>query len=380
MRLSMPATTDYWVNDRDGDPLLVITAEANAGLVKALPPLLSDVRELVGQRRVTIVFDRGGWSPKLFHRLILDGFDILTYRKGRTRRVPLRCFREHEGTFDGHPVRYQLDDRGVLLLGRKLRLRQITRLKDGHQTHILTSRTDLSAIEVAYRMFCRWRQENFFKYLREEYLLDALVDYQIEPDDPTREVPNPAWAAVDAKLREARADLARLQQCYGAAALDNPEHQRHTMRGFKIAHGKLGKKIRALAQRALKLERQRARIPARIPVGERSQEPVIKLATERKHLTDLLKMVAYQAESDLLRIVAPHYKRHADEGRTLIQTALASAADIEVTDTELRITLSPLSSPHRSSAIAVLCQQLNATDTRFPGSRLLLRYAIAEHG
>lgn len=40
MRLSMPATSDYWVNDKDGDPLFVVTAQANAGLVKMLPGLL----------------------------------------------------------------------------------------------------------------------------------------------------------------------------------------------------------------------------------------------------------------------------------------------------------------------------------------------------
>ena len=58
----------------------------------------------------------------------------------------------------------------------KLRLRQVTRRMDnGHQTLILTSRRDLPAAQVAYRMFDRWRQENFFKYLREEYALDALV-------------------------------------------------------------------------------------------------------------------------------------------------------------------------------------------------------------
>ena len=37
MRLSMPATTDYWVNDKAGDPLFVVTAEANAGLVEDAP-------------------------------------------------------------------------------------------------------------------------------------------------------------------------------------------------------------------------------------------------------------------------------------------------------------------------------------------------------
>ena len=60
MRLSMPATSDYWVNDMAGDPLFVVTAEANAGLVKMLPVVLGEVRSLVGERRITVVFDRGG--------------------------------------------------------------------------------------------------------------------------------------------------------------------------------------------------------------------------------------------------------------------------------------------------------------------------------
>lgn len=78
LRLSMPATTDYWVNDQTGDPLLVITAAANAGLVQRLPEVLQQVRKLVGDRRVTVVFDRGGWSPQLFQKLLEANFDILT--------------------------------------------------------------------------------------------------------------------------------------------------------------------------------------------------------------------------------------------------------------------------------------------------------------
>jgi hypothetical protein len=39
-------------------------------------------------------------------------------------------------------------------------------------------------------MFNRWRLENFFKYVREEFLLDALIDYQIESEDPTRTIPS----------------------------------------------------------------------------------------------------------------------------------------------------------------------------------------------
>ena len=377
IRLSMPATTDYWVNDAEGEPLFVVTTEANKGLVKMLPVVLKQVRELVGERRVTVVFDRGGWSPKLFQKLINEGFDILTYRKGRSRRVAKKRFSVHEATIDGRRVCYVLADQGVLLLKRKLRLRQVTRMSDdGHQTPIITSRRDLPAIEVAYRMFERWRQENFFKYLREEYALDALVDYGVEPADPTRTVPNPKRKALNAKLRKAYAELNKLAAEYGVEALTNRENVRRTMRGFKIANAPLTKCILDHMERIMALEKRRARVPARVPVQQVVEGDVVKLAVERKHLTNLLKMVAYQAESDLLHIVTPHYHRTEDEGRTLIQNAFAIAGDIKVTCTELRVSLDSLSSPHRTKALAALCEQLNETRTRFPGSKLRLHFDV----
>ena len=197
-------------------------------------------------------------------------------------------------------------------------------------------------------------------------------------DDPTREVPNPTWAAVDAEFRQAQAHLDRLQAEYGLEAFTNLEAKRSTMRGFKIAQGKLAQKLWTVGQRLLRLEKRRASVPRRVPVQKTSEEPIVKLAPERKHLTNLIKMVAYQAESVLLRMVASHYRRVNDEGRTLIQSALASAADIKVADRELRVTLAPMSSAHRARAIAALCEELNRTETIFPGSRLLLSYAIRE--
>jgi transposase len=376
MRLSMPATTDYWVNDTTGDPLLVLTAEANAGLVKMLPGLLEEIRRLVGPRQVTVVFDRGGFSPRLFQQILATGFDLLTYRKGRSPRIPRHAFRRRRTIVDGRQISYVLADQEVRLLRGKLRLRQVTRLMDnGHQTPILTSRRDLPAVLVAYRIFERWRQENFFKYLREEFALDALAEYAVQPDDPTREVPNPHWAALDAQLRQTYARLDRLQAEYGLEAFTNLEAQRRTMRGFKIAQGRLGQQIWEVWQRAQQLEARRSKVPRRVPVQSIISEPVVKLAPEIKHLTNLIKMVAYQAESDLLRMAAPHYRRVDDEGRTLIQSALASVADLEVTQSELRVTLAPLSSPHRTRAIAALCEELNRSNDRFPGSSLRLRYA-----
>jgi len=375
--LAMPATTDYWVNDRTGDPLLVITGEVDAALSKAFPHLLQQVRGVVGERRVTIVFDRGGWSPKLFHTMIKDGFDILTYRKGRSRRIHERRFVRRRAKLDGRWVSYELDDQPVRFLKGKLRLRQITRLCDnGHQTQMITSRSDLRDIELAWRMFERWRQENFFKYMREEFLLDALVDYRIEPEDPTRTIPNPERRALDKQIRTARTELAGIQREYGAAAADNTEQRRPTMRGFKIAHGALGKKLRAAHARLAKLIEQRHEVPQRVEIRDLSEPAVVKLATERKHLTDIIKMVAYQAESDSLALLRPHYARAEQEGRTLLHEIFTTAGDIRVCDTQLHITLAPLSSPHRTRAAQALCDILDQTATIFPGSHLHLRYAV----
>jgi transposase len=376
-RLAMPATTDYWVNDSVGDPLLVLTAAANAGLTKMLPEVLAQVREVVGQRRVTVVFDRGGYSPKLFAEILKQGFDLLTYRKGKARRIAKGRFVRRRAKLDDRWVSYDLDDRAVRLLKGQLRLRQVTRqTDDGHQTQVLTSRWDLRDIEVAYRMFERWRQENFFKYMREEYLLDALIDYRVEPDDPTRTVPNPQRRAFDKEIGAARSELAKLEQRFGAAAADNAEQRRPTMRGFKIAHGQLGQQLRTARKHLAKLIDRRRDLPRRVQVQDTSQGAVIKLATERKHLSNLVKMVAYQAESELVALLAPHYARANEEGRTLLHEVLQATADLDVTDSELRLTLHPLSSPHRTLAAKALCEQLDQTATKFPGSTLRLRFDI----
>ena len=73
------------------------------------------------------------------------------------------------------------------------------------------------------RMFDRWRQENYFKYMRQEYALDALVEHGVEAADPSRPVPNPARKALDKELRQAKREVERLEAEYGAAAIDNPE-------------------------------------------------------------------------------------------------------------------------------------------------------------
>jgi transposase len=381
-RITGPATTDYWVNDKRGDPLFVVTADANAKMTRMLVPIFKQLRPLfAGKRRLTVVFDRGGWSPELFQQIVGLGLDLLTYRKGRVRRVATKRFLERRARLDGRRVTYLLHDQAVRFLKGKLRLRQVTRLtpETGHQTPIVTSRWDLRDIVVAYRMFERWRQENFFKYMRQEYLIDALTDYGVEPDDPDRSVPNPARKAVDKELHQARGQLARLRESYGTAALEYIDGRTPTMAAFTEAEQRLQSELDKVQTRIARLAERQKTLPVRIPLRETPHAAqAMKLSTERKHLTNVLKMVAYQIESTLVEQLRPYYARTDDEGRTLIQSALRGCAALEPTADELRVTVVPLSSPHRSTALRLLCDDLNKTATPFPGTTLRLRFAVAQ--
>ena len=168
---------DFYVNDAGAELLFVVTAAATEGLLTMLDQqLLPQVRCLVGpRRRVTLVFDREGWSPKSFARWKDEHFDVITYRKGEQSRWQKRFFSPLTRTVDGRKVVYQLAERQVKL-NNGLSVREVRRLTDdGHQTAVITTNARLSMFQIAHRMFSRWRQENFFRYMRHEFALEQQI-------------------------------------------------------------------------------------------------------------------------------------------------------------------------------------------------------------
>jgi hypothetical protein len=251
-------------------------------------------------------------------------------------------------------------------------MREVRVLRDdGRQTPILTNRQDLSAVMVAWRIFHRWRQENYFKYAEEEFALDALVEYGAEDVSETTDRRNPQWLRLTRRLKESRADVARLQSELGQEAVANEEATRPTMRGFKIAHAGLREQIQKGEVQIERLLEQRKKMPKRIPATD-----LMTLKTEKKLIADAIKMTAYQVETELLGMLQDHYARVDEEGRTLLHAAFQSPARLEVVDGELRVTIGSQSSPHRTAALAALCEQLDALAIPFPGTHLRLRLAV----
>jgi hypothetical protein len=90
------------------------------------------------------------------------------------------------------------------------------------QIYALSSRDDLTAGEVCWRLSSRWREENYFRYARTHLALCALDSYAATPDDSARLVPNPAKKAAPARIRldQIAPDMVRLD----AERADHPRH------------------------------------------------------------------------------------------------------------------------------------------------------------
>lgn len=384
-RLAAPAATDTWVNDVEGEPLFVVQSEVNEGLCKTLEPILEDCRSLLGQRRsLTVVFDRGGWSPKLFNSLIESGFHLITYRRGKSRKIARTQFEERQLIEGGKSFSYQLHDAPRVRVGRiknkkkgerkYLWMRQVTRLRNEHyQTAVITDRQDLSPEKVLFLMFNRWTQENFFKYMKEEFELDALLQYGSEAVSDEHDRPNPEIKKIDKQLHQARAELTQAEKDVGKLIAKDEEGARGTVRGFKIANSDAMQTVQNAQEKVGKLEVRKASLPKRV-----SAEGMVRLKRERNLIADVIKMTAYSVEGAMRSMIEGSYVRNNHEGRTLLHAVFQTSGRIEVHESELQITLAPQSSSHRTTAVAELCAKLNQMNAKFPGTNLKIVASIEE--
>jgi transposase-like protein len=391
-----PATEETWVTGSAGDPLLVVMAQPSSSLAAQIRDLLPALRDITGPAaRPVLCFDRGGWSPALFADITDAGFDLLTYRKNDTGKdipdLPGDAFSAAGWTGgDGREHAYDLADTTISLTvsegehkGRVLELRQVTRRKPGdtRQVHILTTRpaAALPAAAVIYRMTSRWREENYFRYGRAHFALDALDTYAITPEDPARMVPNPAKKTAAAAVKAATKTLTRAEtarQDKLIAVRSPAPGQAVIITNAMLA--RLDAPVTA-ARRDLQAAKAAARaIPAKIPLSEHNPD-MVKLDTETKLITHAIRMAACNTETILARALNGRYARAGDEAYALIREALHASGDITIDGSVLHIRLDPLSAPRRTRALAALCEQLTATATRYPGTQLVLHYEVKEH-
>lgn len=387
-KLCLRATTDYWVNAMDGQPFLVVHKPIDPGLIQVLeqdilPELLQTVPNQPDAdalqadpllHRFTLVFDREGYSPDLLKRLKQQRVACLTYHKYPGENWPAEEFQPCQVRLvHGQTVTMQLAERGTRL-SNGLWLRELRKLTErGHQTAILATDYRSPLAPLAAAMFARWSQENYFKYARQNYSLDRLVDYGIEPISDPIPVINPAYRRLEGQIRSATGQLNRLLAQFGALNLEQPIES-DTVEDFIRRKAVLQEAIDLLQHQIQTAKAERKATPRHIAVSDLPQpDRFQQLSTQSKHLIDTLKMVAYRAETAMAALLREHLA-HPDQARSLLQALYRTEADL-LPDLEagtLTVRLHHLANASSDAAIHQLCEALNETETVFPRTPLKL--------
>jgi hypothetical protein len=391
-RLCLSATADYWVNAMDGKPFFVVSQAVDPGMLEVLerdivPRLETDVpnQPSAGQieadpllHRFTVVFDREGYSPGFFAKMKTQRVACLTYHKYPGEDWATEEFSPTAVRLSsGQSTTMRLAERGTWL-GRRLWVREIRKLTEtGHQTAVLSTDYKSPAARLGPAMFARWSQENFFRYMRQSYNLDGLVDYATDIVPDTIMVVNPAYRTVDGQARKKIGVLNRKIAEFGAVNLEG-EIEPCRVEAFTQRKSDLQESIASLQKEVDELKAKRKATKRHIPYQELPpQARFDRLSTQSKHLIDTIKMIAYRAETAMAQILRQKMTRH-DDARSLLRAIYSTEADI-VPDAQaktLTIRLHPLANASSDLAVRNLCAELNATETLFPGTELRLIYDL----
>ena len=386
-KLCLAGTTEYWVNDQNGQPFLFFIGDLNERLKDAIeqqivPALIQDTQNIApaddsAQPRFTIIFDRECYEPAFFANLWKQfRIAVITYRKHVKDTWAIEEFKSVETQVNEAKVCMQICEKQVQL-GEQA-FREIRKWSSkGHQTSIITTHPTLEKATVASQMFSRWSQENFFKYMIEEFDFDKMINYGIEVPDQNKQVVNPAYSMVYQQRKKLIEKRRRLEAQLYEAIQSNIDQSINETKKWLQKQTDLKEKIEALQAEINQKAEALSKISSKIKLADMPEEKRYnRLKKESKMFMNIIKMIAYRAETVLVNLIRPFYNNHENDKRQIIQTMLASNANLEpdYENNILKVTILCQSTPRANKALKHLCDELNQTEICYPQTNLRLMF------
>jgi predicted nucleic acid-binding Zn-ribbon protein len=207
--------------------------------------------------------------------------------------------------------------------------------------------------------------------------LDHLIDYATEEIPDTTKVVNPAYRSLDGQVRSLQGRLTRKLAAFSAMNLQG-EIEPKKVAAFEQKKAELQEQIEDLTQQLDERKRQRKALQHHITVSELPEpQRFEQLSTQSKHLIDTIKMVAYRAETAMAQMAREKMTRE-DDARSLLRGLYSTEVDLLPDENARTLTVGVHHQANRCADEVVrhLCNELNQTETVFPGTELRLVYKL----
>jgi hypothetical protein len=384
-KLCLSATTEFWVNDKEGLPLMVVLGELSEKLQGAIiddiiPRLIqsSQIKEIDKDNppqspQCTLVFDREAYDFKFFEKL-WDEYRIafITYRKNVKNEWDKELFQPLEIQLNSNKSTMLIHENKVGLGERSYR--EVRKLcSNGHQTSIITSHPTLSTANIASNMFSRWSQENFFRYMISDYDFDKIIQYGVETINPETKIVNPEYKKLNYQLKKIREKISRKRAKFFEIAKQVIEKTIDELPKLTQQKSKYMEEIEEMEVEEKNYILRRSQTPYHIKLSQMEETKIMnKLKTESKLLMNVIKMICYRAETAVANILEEKLKRGDQEKRMLVKQIIKTPVDLipDKKNNVLNITLYSLSSNRYNQAVFNLIDILNETETIFPGTNM----------
>lgn len=377
--LAAPGHTDVYIHDARGRALFFFSQPLNDSLARAIPGAVDEIRRAHGAGPFTLIFDRGGYSGEAFRFLEAQGIGFITYLKGRKarRRYPEKQFRPGWFFFEGERHVYRLFEKKTHVAGTGLVRTVLFQGEDGHQIPVLTNLAPSSkAAKVVHCLRLRWRQENDFKYLRDHYAVDQIIQYGADEEMPDRLVLNPRRKAIKEHVRALTLQVQTLEAELGRALHDNDERQRPTARGIKIVHSRLRREISHTRQALTRLAHRWQRTPSQLSADKAGRTRSL-LREDRRLVINAVKIAAYNAEKLMVRRFDQAYEQPKD-AFSVFRALLQLPGHVRATDPDnVEVHLQRPDSEKVARALDVLLTDINRNPPRMLGNGPILRFSLA---
>ncbi len=297
-------------------------------------PTASELHSHAHRCRFILVFDREGYSPEFFRKMWQPHrIACLSYHKYPDEPWPREWFSEQPLSMpNGEIVTVSLAEMGTLVGSGKhaLWMREVRKLTaSGHQTSLISTAYELPHVELAARLFSRWCQENFFRYMSQHFAIDRLVEYGTEDFPDTERVVNPAWREL-AKTRQTLVSKLHQRQAWFADMTLHPPTENDQAKYQKWLQQKtdLRAQIEHFEQQLENVRATLKQTPKHISWAElQDQDKFHRLLPGRKQLIDTVHMIAYRAETAMVGLLTGPAVDSAT-ARALLQDLFVTEADI----------------------------------------------------
>jgi len=389
-KLCLSATSEFWVNDAMGMPVMMVMGELTEKLQRVIEyqiiPRLIETKlisaDIVNQQepKCTLVFDREAYEPAFFQRLWERyRIAVITYRKNVKDQWDEKHFESIDVQVLNHVINMDLCEQETELSG--YRMREIRRLGvNGHQTAIITTHPHLETRQVAGRMFARWSQENFFRYLIQDYDFDKMISFGVETIDMEKTVVNPQYRKATYQIKKLREKKQRIESKFYPLveqAIDSELEIIPRITDKQMQYKQLLDEYN-LEESELYMERKK--LQPRIRLSQMPEEKRYnKLKTESKIFMNVIKMICYRAESAVASILSPYLANADKEKRMVVKQIIQANADVipDYKNNILNVVLYSLSANRYNQAASELADLLNQTETTFPGTELRMVFKIS---